>query len=228
MEALDLSRVEHLFLKENYLLGLGFPDGFIFARIARREVVTYLYDEVSAVAADTWVSSAQQGISARNIENAFRVPTAKDHVLQLFYGIAPSALRTYLGYPVETPQSNLDVAARLEKSDFGYVDGFTSPLNHPAPESEVWIPYRLNAGWAFYNPTNDSISPLLKFIVLRYSVEYIRNIDLIRRILDRRVECRLATLGGLSSYTYPYRENLGLDPIKLSATDEQIREAVKA
>lgn len=211
----DLSRIQDLFLKENYLVGLGFQDGFIFFRVKRREFTIYIYDELSSLTADQYSSEAMYGIAARNVENAFRIDTYKTHIYQIFRGICPSALKTYLGVPFATPQHHLDAAARLPKSDWGYISGFESPLNYPSPETEVWVPYRVDIGFAEHNPLNDTIEPLIKFFSLRYEVAMITDPDLILKILERRIECRLATVGGLSDFAYPYVDNYKVQPITL-------------
>ncbi len=212
---LDLSRIRPLFLEENFLLGLGFPQGYIFFRIQRKEFFVYLYDELASMAADAYVAEAQFGITGRNVTNAFRIATQTNHLYQIFRGQNPSQLKTYLGMPYTTPQFNLDEAARLIKSDWGYLSGWESPLNYPSPESEVWVPYRLDVGFALYNPTNDTIYPLIKFYMLRYDAQLIRDVDLIMRILERKTACRLATVGGLTDFDYHYREFYQVDPIRL-------------
>ena len=213
---LDMSRIRDMFLKENYLLGLGFKQGYLFFRVERREIFSYLYDERDEIAADTYNTEEQWGISARNIQNAFLVPTNAGHILQIFRGLAPSAYKTYLGVPYTTPQHNLDTAARLSKSDFGYLSGWESPLNYPSPESEVWIPYRLDVGFAEHNPLNDTIYPLIKFVIVRYDVSPLIDIDLVMKILERKTECRLATIGGLTDFDYHFKEYYNKLPIRLS------------
>lgn len=223
LNELDLSRIQHLFLKENYLLGLGLPAGYLFFRIRRREFFIYLYDELDSMAADAYNSEVEYTISARNVENAFRIPTDRNHILQIFRGICPSALRTYLGVPFTTPQQHLDMAARVQKSDWGYISGFESPLNYPCPETEVWIPYKLDIGFATYNALSDTIAPLIKFPIMRYDAKLITDVDLIMRILERKVECRLATVGGLSDYDYHYQEYYSMDAIDLGDSRETVQ-----
>ena len=211
----DLSRIEPLALKENYLFGLGFNAGFVFGRVLLREFFAYIYDEVASVAADTWVDGAMLGISGRNIDDAFAIPTRKNRIYQLFRGIAPSFIRTYLDYPASTPQHTLEAVNRQSKSLWGYIDGFERPLNNPSPKTEVWLPPQLNHGYAFYNPTNDAASPLLKFYVWRYQVQWLKDQDLIFRIMQRQTECRLVTMGGVASFDYAARDILGAEPVLL-------------
>ena len=223
----DMSRIRDLFLEENYLLGLGFPQGFLFFRIKRKEFFVYAYDELDSMTAAEYSTEAQLGIAGRNITNAFRIPTDPNHIYQIFRGMSPSQYKTYLGVPYTTPQHNLDVAARLASSDFGYLSGWESPLNYPAPESEVWIPYRLDIGFAQLNPINDVIYPKMKFYIMRYDAQLLRDAELVSKILDRRAACRLATVGGLVDFDYHYREYFMVDPIQLGDTKGMIQEKLQ-
>ena len=224
---LDLSRIRPLFLEENYLLGLGFPKGYVFFRVKRREFFVYIYDERDEIAAAGYNTEAQFGIAARNVANAFRIPTNSSHIVQLFRGMNPSQYKTYLGVPYTTPQHNLDEAARLASSDWGYLSGWESPLNYPSPETEIWIPFRLDIGFAEHNPTNDTIYPMLKFYIMRYDTELLRDPELIMKILDRRTACRLATVGGLVDFDYHYQEYYHIDPIELGDSREAVAAKVR-
>ncbi len=223
---LDMSRIRPLILKENHLLGMGFPEGYLFFRILRKEVLPYLYDERDSLAADEYNIESEWGIAARTITNAFVIPNSRGHIVQLFRGLAPSAYRTYLGSPYTTPQYHLDRVARTQQSQFGYLDGFMSPLNYPSPESETWIPFRHEIGFAEWNPLSDTIYPLLKFIVVRYEIALIRDVTLIMRILAMQAKCRFATVGGLSKFDYHYREFYEIDPIVLTDTQGDVAKKV--
>ncbi len=100
---MDTSRIEHLFLKENYLLALNFPvDGIIPLRILAKEVVNFSYQAVTktnegalsttgTIAADTQVDASRLSLNSYNIDNIMRV-TDCAHVYQMFIGIRPSAI----------------------------------------------------------------------------------------------------------------------------------------
>lgn len=224
----DLSRIEPLALRENYLFGLGLPEGYVFGRVMRREFFTYLYNEHASIAANTWVSAAMLGISGNNVDNAFAIPIDTHRIYQIFRGIAPSPLRTYLDYPSGTPQQHLEVLSRPASADFGYVDGFESPLNCPSPKTEVWIPPKVSMGYAFFNPDAMAVTPLLKFYMWRYHVDWLKDVDLIARIMARQTECRLVTLGGLGGFDYAAKNIVGVEPVKLSDSRSDITRKVGA
>lgn len=224
---IDLSDVKTRLLEENYLLALYFPTkGIVPLRILQRDVSNYLYNEVGIIASDEYKTYARLPISAENIDNLL-VSKHKDVVLQLFYGIRPAVIRSYLGYPLEQSRRNLEVRVVPTKSRFGYVDGFQSPLGKPSIESETWIPYNIEVGFAWYNPSPESeyIHTLLN--INRYKVSVLRNPGIISKVLDGTQRCRIATLGGLEPVDFNFREVYDVDPIPLEATAREIQSAVK-
>ncbi len=225
---MDTSRIENRFLKENQLLGLGFPtQGFIFLRCVGVENIFYEYDESpSSIAADTQEDSSRLGIAAYKIDNLLRVEKC-EHVYQVFMGWKPGAIRQYLYYPYDTARRNLDVKAIYNKSPFGYLDGFESPYDSPSPETEIFIPKDIDVGWAWWNPLGASVDVEEHILIRRLEVDIIRDADLIEKILKGQQPCRLVTLGGLgSSFDYKARDVLDVDFVKLGATRSQIDAAV--
>jgi hypothetical protein len=63
---MDHSKIEHKFLKENQLLGLGFPkQGFVFFRVTGIEEIEYRYEE----------SPRKSNIDMKNLrEVSLRIP----------------------------------------------------------------------------------------------------------------------------------------------------------
>ena len=224
---ISTERIEHLFLKENYLLGLYFPgDGLVSFRVLQRESIPYMYDEIGTLTADEWKEHARLGIAAEDIDNALWVGK-KNHIYQVFYGIKPSAIKIYLGYPLETPRRNLDVKNVASKEEYGYIDGRKSPYDDPSPETEIFIPYGIDVGFAWHNPLTYAEKVLLFIHVNRYYVNVIRDVDLIEKILARRIECRIATLGGLERFEYPIRDTWNVDAVPLDAARADIEAAVR-
>lgn len=225
---MDTSRIENRFLKENQLLGLGFPtQGFIFMRCMGAENIFYEYNESpTAVAANTQEDSSRLGMAAYKIDNLLKVEKC-EHVYQTFMGWKPGAVRQYLYYPYDTARRNLDVKAIYNKSPFGYLDGFESPYDKPSPETEVFIPKDVDVGWAWWNPLGVSVTVEQHLLIRRLEVDIIRDGDLIERILKGQQPCRLVTLGGLgSSFDYKARDILDVDFVKLGASREEIDSGV--
>lgn len=224
---MDIHRIEPRFIKENQLLGLGFPSqGYVFYRVQGVETIYYNYDEVGSIAADTQEDAARFGIAADSIDNLLRV-TSCDHVYQVFMGWKPGAIRQYLYYPYETARRNLDVRRIKTKGAFGYIDGFESPFACPSPDTELFIPYNLDVGFAWYNPLEQAESLIINLCIRRLNCSVLHDADLIGRIQTGSQPCRLTTLGGISdSFDYKARSSLDVDFVKLDDTKETVQKAV--
>ena len=225
---MDVSNIEHLFIKENQLLGLGFTtQGFVFMRVTGVETVAYEYNESpGAIAAATQEDAARLPMAQYNIDNMLRVENC-DHVYQTFMGWKPGAIRRYTYYPYETARGNLDVKRIYTKSPFGYTDGFQSPYDSPSPVSEMFIPKGVEVAFAWWNPLNTAATVEEHLLIRRLSVSIVRDVDLIDRILKGQQPCRLTTLGGIdSSFDYNARKFLDVDQIPLGSTRAEIEEAV--
>lgn len=226
---MDTSLIEHRFLRENQLLGLGFPDqGYIFMRCMFVEEVEYNNYEESpgSVAADTFEDSARLPIDAYSIDNLLRVENC-DHVYQVFFGINPGAVRQYLYYPYETGRRNLDVKTVYTKAKFGYIDGYQSEYDRPSPASELFIPKDIEVGFGWWNPLPDAVTVELNILIRRMKMSILDDVDLIQRILTGAQPCRLVTLGGASgSMDYRAKDILDVNFITLGSTREEIAAAV--
>lgn len=235
---MDTSRINHLFLKENYLLALNFAEsGILPLRVIAREMIEYKYQAVSktnegaagttgTVAADTFVDSARLTHNTYNLDNIIRV-TNCNHVYQIFFGIKPSAIRQYLYYPSEKSRRNLDEKPIYNKSPFGYVDGFESPYDSPSEETEVWIPKGVDVGFAWHNPLSSAEQIDIKMLINRYLIKVVRDPDTVEGILKGKTPARIATLGGIDQFEYNARGVFGADLIPLDADRTAIEAALK-
>ena len=221
------NRINDLILKENYLLGLSFPSvGSVFFRVNAREYVPFVYDEIGDVAADEWIDSSRLQLAAKNITDVLAIEDC-DMIYQMFMGISPSPLKSYLHYPMESMRGNLDETNNYTKSDFGFVDGFESAFNNISPKSEVWIPKDMKVGWAWHNPTDRTVRAMLNLMIVRYRVSVVRDSDLIHRILTGRKECRIATVGGVDVVPYNVRHIWDISAIPFGSTLDEINAAVR-
>jgi len=237
-----LERLDKAIVKENFNVGLGFKEGYVFFRVTHRELFPLFYDlfaEISDFAgAGTVEMTAAQYITAKELKsdtlaatNIFKVDE-KDHLYQLFYGICPSVCRVFPAHPRETEINQLDVGLHTTTyTIFGFIDGFESPLNKPSPRSQIFVPYGTLIGFAFYNYAPYSIKPMMRFIVNRLKVQTIKDVDLIMKILQRRVECTLATIGGIENpwgtSKKNYKDWWDVQPVSPLATRVEVEAAVR-
>ena len=237
-----LVRIDKQLVKENYNIGFGFRDGWIFFRVTHRELFPLLYDLIAEIPdvfgvgeinmpAGKYVTPKELKSDTLAATNIFAVKEKK-HAYQLFYGMSPSVLRMFPAYPRETEINQLDVGLHLPTYPiFGFIDGFESPLDAPSPRSMLFVPYGPLIGWAFYNYAPYSIQPMIRFIVNRLKIETIKDPDLVMKILERRVECTFATIGGVDApwgtSKENYREWWGVLPVPLLATREEVERAVR-
>jgi len=225
--------IDELQLLENYLLALNFPDkGIVPFRILTKEQIVWdpyvikYSSTTTPFPANGWKDSAKIGHPTdTSIDNILEVDN-KLHLYQLFYGIRQSDVRAYLSYPEGKTRRNLDIKAVSSRADFGYVDGAMSPYNDPKPVSEVWIPKDLDIGFSWYSRASVEQEIYVKWVLNLYGVELIKDVDLVEKMLKRKIECRIATLGGIDSFIYDAKVVWGVDPIKLTATREEIEVAL--
>jgi len=226
---MDISRIEPHFIKENQLVGLGFPDqGYVFFRINGIEEVVYdnYTESPGAVAADTYEDASRLPISEFSIDNLLRVEYC-DHLYQVFMGWQPGGIRRYLAYPYESLRGSIDVKRVYTKSPFGYIEGFESPPNQPSPKTELWIPKDIDVGFAWWNPLSASETVQIDILIRRLDVSVLRDSDLVDRILKGTQPCKLVSLGGIAgTMDYDAKRLLDVDYVKLGATRGAIEAAI--
>jgi hypothetical protein len=246
----DLSRIEGVTFKENWLLLLGFPTrggrAYVPLRVIGREFFFYEYDPIEEGQISVDVPAGVKNGAAANTSiddlgfvqparlssqfltghpfDVFEIPRSKrDRLFQLFYGIAPQDLRIFLNYPDTTGQRNLEIATwSSANAQFGYIDGYDSPTLYPSPQSEIIVPPALHFALGYGNLIPTPVNPLLLFWVNHLEVELITEIDLVERMLRGTVPVAIRTMGGLSSYTYNIEDVYGIPGVPLSATKEEI------
>jgi hypothetical protein len=241
----NLENVEKRILKENYLLMLGFLDrGYVPLRIKFREEFIYLYDPVAeGVIAEVPASTSVDGLRNLGYVEAVKLGSnllpgrpinvfaidRKDRLYQLFYGIAPSWIRVGLSYPAERTQRNLELYSWTASSypAFGFIDGFKSPLLKPSEKTEMFILPKTDFAFTFINPAPIPAKPLLLFVVNRLIVEVIRDAELVKKMIDRKIESAIRTVAGLSGIRFDIEETYGIHPIPLSASEDEIKMALK-
>lgn len=231
----SVKRIEPRFVKENHLLGLGFPgQGYLFFRCSGVEPIRYKYTEVSSAAGDGLLTADEFVDTSRlssdqissSVDNVLRVMDC-GHMYQVFMGWKPGVVRQYLYYPYDTPRRNLDVRTIYSKSPFGYIDGFESPFACPSPDTEIFIPKNLDVGFAWHNPSGESVTLEVNLLIRRLGVDIVRDEDLVSRILSGAQPCRLVTVGGISSqFSYQAPDIYDIDFVKLGSAKDEIKKAL--
>jgi hypothetical protein len=226
---MDISRIEPRFIKENQLVGLGFPNqGYVFWKVHGIEDVFYedYTESPGSVAANAYEDAARLPIDAHSIDNLLRVEHC-DHLYQVFMGWMPGATRRYLAYPFEHLRGNLDVKAAYSKAPFGYLTGFESPPDKPSPLTDMWIPKDIDVGFAWWNPLSTADTVQIDMLIRRLKVSVLRDADLVERILKGTQPCKLKSLGGIAGsldYNAPGKLDVGF--INLDATRSEIEAAL--
>jgi hypothetical protein len=242
----DYSRIEPLFLLKNYLLGLQYNEGFVFMRVKARELLPLFYDpkyEISTtsnllsiaaggsvfpanptfIAKQFFGSGSSQGLNSSNILKASK----NFDVYQAFMGIQPSAARVFLA--VEgTEQKELDEGSWGTNSDyrFGYISGYDSAFESPGPRGEFFVPPNVGYTFGVANPMPYTISPTFIFIINRLNVAIVKDVNLIQKILQGVVTCRLVTIGGLVPPKYNMAAIWNVNPVQINASAQDIAKAV--
>ena len=237
---MTVEKIEDLFLRENYLLGLIWPDkGYVFFHIENLEPYQpYIYDRILDVASlsTSGQISVDEHLSAVLLKdkdgNDILEVDEEDTIYQMFYSINPSALKTYWYFTKSIARGAPLITTMVDKAKYGYIDGFKSPFGEPSPAAEKWIPHGENmSAFAFHNPLTRPIErsddPMMKFEGMMYAVKVIRDVNLIEGILNRRINARLATLGGLDPFDYDVKKVYGVNAVPFMATREQIQKAVQ-
>ncbi len=222
---------------------LGFPDGYIPLRVVQRDMVFYMYDPLVEGQINEPVPP---GNGVNGIDDLGFVPpqrissqyesgkpfdmfanTKKDMLYQIFWGIAPSAVRVFRNQPATTGQNNL-IEYRWSNNymAFGYVDGFESPIDNPSPNTEIILPPEMDFALGYANPLPYPVNPLLRFVINILKVEVIYDVDLISKMLDGKVPASFKTVGGLSNVEYQADRIYGIKPIPLGSPPNVIQQYV--
>ncbi len=140
-------------------------------------------------------------------------PQEDFEILQLWFGIAPRHIRIWPKQPYNTFSSVMDnnIIPSSTYYDVGYVDGYDSPYNMPAPITEQFTLKNLSLNWTICNPLNGSAAapmtwnPRLNFYVNRMLVEPVTQAPVVKSLLLGTRGAKRATIGNPITAT-PYDE----------------------
>ena len=136
-------------------------------------------------------------------------------------GQSPSPLRRYTNYPEGENRLRRikNIGTPTAGDDFGYVDGEQSPFEAPTDVEELYIPPGQHLDFAFYNPTNRSVDPVLNIKMRQYTVRPLdpnnsSDVDGIRRIVATGSPMPIANVGDMNRQArYQLEEHWGVEPI---------------
>lgn len=146
-------------------------------------------------------------------------------ILQFWYGIAPRHIRAWIKQPYSSFTTVLDnnIIPSSNYPDVGFVDGFDSPFNQPAPVSENFSLKNLSLNWTLENPTLGSATapmtwnPRFNFYINRIAVEPVKEAATVKALLLGRQYANRHTIGDpMGTVPYDAEAYGGATPIPLS------------
>lgn len=245
-------------LKENQFVILGFQeDEFLPLKVYRRQKVIMDYfptqfvnnfypmvpfggTAVSGSFSSYFVSKvALQLKQIANVTNLFNMRPPDyppNELLQVRIGVAPSPLRLFSYYPSNQPLDQISDTISWSDTtgllNFGYLDGFSSPLNEPTEQSESFFLPNVEPVFSFENPTSITVTPLLRLYINQLEVRPVNNADMVKKLFDRIVPSKIVSLGGFTKglkYTpnsiFPTAAGHFTQPIPLDASLTDISNA---
>jgi hypothetical protein len=121
-------------------------------------------------------------------------------ILQVWAGLAPSVLRFWVQQPpsqyVNLFDNNLYPLTQSGQGlDIGMIDGFDSPYNYPAQESEFFSFKNIQLQFSLANPVPEQIAPRVLFVMNQLKVIPVTDPAMVVNIFSGRVPRRVATIG---------------------------------
>lgn len=244
-------------LKENQFIVLGFDtDTFLPLKVYKRQKVIMDYfpsqftsnfyplapfgsPSTPGVTLSYYASKISLQLKQiANVTNIFNMNVSDyptNELLQVRMGIAPSPLRVFNYYPSNEPLGDISTNIAWSQTtgllNFGYVDGFASPLNAPTEAGELLFIPKVEPVFSFMNPTATVITPLLRFFINQLIVEPVNDPAMVKKIFDRLVPAKIVTLGTFSKgltmpqQIFPTAKGHFVTPISLDATLQEITSA---
>ena len=168
MDTLGIVPITQKFLQNNYLMALGFREGFIFGRVIKRRICMYkpwsLIDANGNAVDIAEYSYAAQGClrfrDPRNTQNdILYLDSETDQgypwILHGAIGIKPNVIQCYLRYPeaqdIPGKFPNIDPIVPSAGDRTGYFNGLVSPYEYPSDFCEIVLPPKIHIGAEYYN-----------------------------------------------------------------------------
>jgi len=192
-----LTHIREKFHDREELFGIRFEQGTVFLQVDAVEHVKFdPYEEVEVDGVEGAEIDPGSFASFQNLthdgDDILHIDSQSENaIIHAAIGQYPSELRRYTNYPEAGERlgqmENLSSPRPASGSDYGYIDGRDSPLSFPSSVSEMVIPPNVNLDFAFHNPTNKAIKPILNISTAQYKVTPLdpsSDKDAIRRIVQ--------------------------------------------
>jgi len=185
---------EERWLREGFYLGYQLAEGFAFFRIITREQTNLSPYSLGTVAADDLLAEWNEIREPADPRRRYLEPEATEIIVHGFYGVYPDPIRIYLQFPPRADRWSL-VGVRVLKGDVGYIDGYMSPFASPSIKTEFFALRDLYPLFQAYNPTDVSEEALLNFQLMKYAYEPVRDKDLIKAFIERKIPIKFYSPG---------------------------------
>lgn len=222
-------------VKDDYLVAsFGDATGSVPYRLLRATPFSLVYDPVKqgvlsgSLGATTFLDNQQFALSASvtnlsGVTDIFQVQ-ADGEILQLWFGVAPRQLRVWAKQPygqfVGVMDNNMNPQASFP--DLGYVHGFDSPFDRPAPRTEMTVFKNIGVNWALYNPGPWPINPRFYFFVNRMFVQVVKDPKVAVALLNHQVPAHHVSIGNpQNTVTYTASSYEGVKPIPSSLLQKE-------
>lgn len=141
---------------------------------------------------------------------------------QVFYGVAPRQLRTWVQQPNGATVAVLDqnIIPSSSYTDVGYIDGFLSPYEAPSKRSEFLTFKALSVSWNLANSGPWNINPRFYFYINRCYVAPVADASIVQRMLKRTMPCHYVSMGTPKvNQPFPKANYGGISPLKRAYGD---------
>lgn len=231
--------IQDKFLQPNYLMALGYREGFIFGRVLRRRACMYkpwplinADGDVVDIADQSYATGCLRFNDPRNTRNdiLYLDKETDQHTAWILHGaigLKPSQIRMYLRMPeaqdIPGIFPNLDPIIPTAGDNLGYISGLQSPYELPTDFLEVVIPPKVHICAEWYN--NDSgdrnHQPVANLMFMTYWFQVLTpqtHPNLIAQIALRHVPAAFFTIGiGTVPLIYgsDFEQSWGAKPLTL-------------
>lgn len=185
--------IEDKFLRQNYLFGLQFSDGWMFGRIITRNFCRYKpYKLINTAGTATSIAASTHQSELlikdpRNTDNdmlymnSYISPDGYPWFYHFALGIKPVGIRAWIRYPETTDIPGkfpeLDPISPTNNEDLGYFTWEDSPYEGPTEYTEMVLMPKTRISLEYYNTTSETQKPVLNISTMVYRFEVLDKIS---------------------------------------------------
>ena len=101
-------------------------------------------------------------------------------------------MRYYWKIPTGTNRFGVDVSKSI-----GFLDNYMSPFDDPNEDFEIWLVREYYPAVNAQNKSTVPLTPQIHFTGFKYSIEEIKDPEILRRLDTGIIPCRKIIIGGL-------------------------------